>query len=121
MARLRSLSLTPAISPTLRARLQEIISRQLERGEYCCRLEGATRVLYATGTPDVQPRAKGPRNWDDVPDSELSAISVQVLAHLKCISGCDDHLKGIASYLGIGRLTKPLREHLTVIVQQQPE
>lgn len=121
MARLRCLSLTPAISPTLRARLQEIISRQLERGEYCCRLEGATRVLYATGTPDVQPRAKGPRNWDDVPDSELRAISVQVLAHLKCISGCDDHLKGIASYLGIGRLTKPLREHLTAIIRQPAE
>ena len=116
MNRLRSHSLTPALSPTLRARLQEIITWQLERGEYCCRMEGATRVLYATGTPDVLPRAKGPRNWDDVPDSELRAISVQVLAHLKCISGCDDHLKGIATYLGIGRLTKSLREHLSAIV-----
>ena len=121
MNRLRSHSLTPALSQSLRARLQDIISRQLERGEYRGRMEGTTRVLYATGTPDVLPRAKGPRNWDDVPDSELSAISVQVLAHLKCISGCDDHLKGIATYLGIGRLTKPLREHLTAIVQQQPE
>ncbi|MBP3499994.1 MAG: DUF4011 domain-containing protein [Akkermansia sp.] len=116
MNRLRSHSLTPALSPTLRVRLQEIITWQLERGEYCCRMEGATRVLYAIGTPDVLPRTKGPRNWDDVPDSELRAISVQVLAHLKCISGCDDHLKGIATYLGIGRLTKPLREHLSAIV-----
>jgi len=26
-----------------------------------------------------------------------------------------------STYLGIGRRTKPRREHLTVIVQQQPE
>ncbi|MBR2313832.1 MAG: DUF4011 domain-containing protein [Akkermansia sp.] len=118
MARLRNHSLTPALSPSLRNRLHEIISRQLDCGDFSCRLEGGSRVLYASGAPNVMPRTKGPRNWDDVPDSELRAISTLVLAHLKCISGCDDHLKGIASYLGINRLTKPLRDHLSSLLQQ---
>ena len=118
MARLRNHSLTPALSPSLRNRLHEIISRQLDCGEFACRVEGGSRVLYASGAPNVMPRTKGPRNWDDVPDSELRAISTLVLAHLKCISGCDDHLKGIASYLGINRLTKPLRDHLSSLLQQ---
>lgn len=112
MNRLRSSSLTPALTATLRTRLQEIISKQLASGDYNCQQEGTSRVLYANGSPSVLPRTKGPRNWDDVPDSELRAISSLVLAHLKCISGCEEHLKGIASYLGINRLTKPLREHL---------
>ncbi len=116
ITRLRSNSLTPVLSQSLKVRLQTIISNQLEQCEYCYRIEGDTRVLYANDAPDVLPRTKGPRNWDDVPDSELRAISKQVLAHLKCINGCDEHLKGIATYLDINRLTKPLREHLASIV-----
>ncbi len=118
MARLREHSLTPALSSALRMRLQDIISRMLKRGEFLYRQEGDTRVLYAVNSPAVNPRAKGPRNWENVPDSEILDIAAQVLAHLKCISGCDDHLKGIATYLGINRLTKPLREHLIYLLQK---
>jgi hypothetical protein len=119
MSRLRSHSLTPALSTALRTRLHNLISGQLTRGEFLSRQEGDTRVLYAQDSPAVLPRMKGPREWPDVPDSEILEISALVLAHLKCISGCDDHLKGIATYLGIGRLTKPLREYLSSLLQSQ--
>ncbi len=119
MSRLRSHSLTPALSTALRTRLHNLISGLLTRGEFLSRQEGDTRVLYAQDSPAVLPRMKGPREWSDVPDSEILEISVLVLAHLKCISGCDEHLKGIATYLGIGRLTKPLREYLSSLLQSQ--
>lgn len=114
--RLRSNSLTPALSQSLRYRLQEIISNQLAQQEYCYRMEDDSRILYANDSPDVLPRTKGPRSWEDIPDSELQVISKLVLAHLKCLNGSDEHLKGIATYLGINRLTKPLREHLSTII-----
>ncbi len=119
MARLRCHSLTPALSTALRSRLYGIITSLLNQGKFHFRQEGGTRVLFAPDSPAVQPRMKGPREWTDVPDSEILEISALVLAHLKCISGCDDHLKGIATYLGIGRLTKPLREHLSKLLQSQ--
>ncbi len=119
MSRLRSHSLTPALSTALRTRLHNLISGQLAQGEFLSLQEGDTRVLYAHNSPAVLPRMKGPRDWADVPESEILEISALVLAHLKCISGCDDHLKGIATYLGIGRLTKPLREYLSSLLQSQ--
>ena len=119
MSRLRQHSLTPALSSALRTRLHDIISSQLARGEFLSQQEGDSRVLYALNSPAVQPRIKGPRDWADVPESEILEISALVLAHLKCISGSDDHLKGIATYLGIGRLTKPLREYLGNLLQAQ--
>ena len=119
MSRLRSHSLTPALSTALRTRLHNLISGLLTRGEFLSRQEGDTRVLYAQDSPAVLPRMKGPREWSDVPDSEILEISVLVLAHLKCISGCDEHLKGIATYLGISRLTKTLRDHLSNLLQSQ--
>ena len=119
MSRLRAHSLTPALSTALKARLHGIISNLLARGEFLSRQEGDSRVLYSLNFPAVQPRMKGPRDWADVPESEIREISALVLAHLKCISGCDDHLKGIATYLGIGRLTKPLREYLSNLLQSQ--
>ena len=117
LAQLRSHSLTPALAPSLRRRLSGIITRLIETGTILCQQEGCDRVLYAVGTAPVKPRAKGPREWDDVPDSELKAIATQVMAHLKCMPGCDEHLKGIVTYLGISRLTKPLREHLSRLLQ----
>ena len=119
LARLRAHSLTPAISATLKRRLYGIITQLIMDGSILCQQEGCDRVLYAAGTDPVKPRAKGPREWDDVPESELKAIATQVLAHLKCVPGCDEHLKGIAGYLGISRLTKPLREHLSRLLTEQ--
>ena len=119
MSRLRQHSLTPALSTALRTRLHDIISCLLTRGEFLSQQEGDTRVLYALNSPAIQPRMKGPRDWADVPESEILEISALVLAHLKCISGCDDHMKGIATYLGIGRLTKPLKEYLSNLLQSQ--
>ena len=117
LAQLRAHSLTPALAPTLRRRLSGIITRMIEDGTILCQQEGCDRVLYAPGSEPVKPRAKGPREWNDVPDSELKTIATQVMAHLKCMPGCDEHLKGVASYLGISRLTKPLREHLSRLLQ----
>jgi hypothetical protein len=119
LAQLRAHSLTPALSPSLKRRLSGIITRMIEDGTLLCQQEGCDRVLYAAGSDPVKPRAKGPREWNDVPDSELKTIATQVMAHLKCMPGCDEHLKGVATYLGINRLTKPLREHLSRLLTEQ--
>lgn len=116
LARLREFSLTPAISPSLRRRLSGLLTRLIEEKYILSQQEGSERILYTNASEPVKPRSKGPREWSDVPNSELRAIATQVLARLKCMPGCDEHLKGVATYLGFARLTKPLREYLTQLL-----
>lgn len=118
LARLRDIApLTPALTPALKKRLAELIAKLAAQGKFVLAEEEGCRVLYPTSELTPRPRQHGPRAWDDIPDSELLAAVVLVHAHLKCIRGCDDHLKGIATFFGIARLTAPFKTHLAELMQ----
>lgn len=120
-SRLRELSpLTPALTPPLKRRLNELVAKlRVQRQLFLVTEPQGTPLLSAEDTLSVRPRQHGPRAWSDIPDSELLAAAARVQAHLKCIGGCDDHLKGIATFFAIPRLTAPFKAHLTELLQAQ--
>ncbi|MBR3695440.1 MAG: hypothetical protein IKL98_04285, partial [Akkermansia sp.] len=117
--RLRDISFSPAVTPTIRARIHSMVQTMVNSAQLACEQEPQDAVLRLPTQPAVLPRARGNRDWDDVPNAELLAIADLVHAHLKCIAGTDDHLRGIAAYLGISRLTRTFKEHLTALLQQR--
>ena len=117
--RLRDISFSPAVTPTIRARIHSMVQTMVNSAQLACEPEPQDAVLRLPTQPAVLPRARGNRDWDDVPNAELLAIADLVHAHLKCIAGTDDHLRGIAAYLGISRLTRTFKDHLTALLQQR--
>ena len=119
--RLRELSpLTPALTAPLKRRINELVANlTAQRQLFLVTEPQGTPLLSAEEVLSVHPRQHGPRAWSDIPDSELLAAAARVQAHLKCIGGCDDHLKGIATFFAIPRLTAPFKAHLTELLQAQ--
>lgn len=117
--RLRKVSCSPAVTPAIRSRIYEQTQALVQRGALLAVAEEDDLVLRLPSQPEVKPRACGHRSWDEVPTSELLAIAHMVLSHLKCIAGTDEHLRGIAAYLGVARLTRPFKEHLTALLQSR--
>lgn len=121
LARLRELApLTPALTAPLKRRIGELIDKLAAQGKLFRVAEPqGTTLLSAEAALTVHPRQHGPRAWDDIPDSELLLAIDRVHAHLKCIRGCDDHLKGVATFFGIPRLTAPFKAHLNELLQAE--
>ena len=80
---------------------------------YCPANEGDTVTITL--------RQKGPRDWDEISVKEIAGASQFMQGHLKCIVGSDAHIKGVASFFGCKRLTKPTKEFLAQIVLRQAE
>lgn len=107
--------------PGVRRRLGELITELAGQGALVNAPEPAAdgslrRVLSLPSQPASQPRSKGPRDWSEIPNAEWRAGADAVRAHLGCLPGCDDHLKGTATYFGISRLTKPIRDHIAALL-----
>ena len=69
-------------------------------------LDEQQTVLSLRGCPAIRPRTLGPRPLDRIPLSELGEIARLVQAEIKCLPGTDEHVRGMADFLGMGRLTK---------------
>ncbi len=115
--RLRDISCSPAVTPSIRSRIGTMANELAAHSKIVITPEGEDAVLRLSSQPESLPRACGNRSWGDVPAAELLAIADLVHAHLKCIAGTDEHLRGIATYLGISRLTRPFKELLTALLQ----
>ena len=115
--RLRDISCSPAVTPSIRGRIGTMANELAAHSKIVITPEGDDAVLRLASQPESLPRACGNRSWGDVPAAELLAIADMVHAHLKCIAGTDEHLRGIAAYLGISRLTRPFKDHLTALLQ----
>ena len=119
LQRLPKLSVNTTASATLKRHLEELLDKLITKGTLCStvdRMPGEDdtpcRVFTLPQHPAVCPRSKGPREWKDIPVSELKEVADLVRVHLNCLPGCDDHLKGISTYCGISRQTKPLKDAL---------
>ncbi|MBR5876106.1 MAG: DUF4011 domain-containing protein [Akkermansia sp.] len=117
--RLRDISFSPAVTPTLRSRIMGMVGELAARGKLVSAPESDDAVLRLPTQAEAMPRACGNRSWGDVPAAELLAIADLVHAHLKCIAGTDDHLRGIAAYLGVARVTRAFKDHLTALLQER--
>ena len=117
--RMRSVTPTPSLSPNIKNRIQSALGKLEQAGRIVSRAEGDDTVLFLASHTEPRPRSSGPRAWADIPAAELLLIADLVLAHLKCLSGTDAHLRGIATYLGISRLSPQFKQHLTNIIRQR--
>ena len=115
--RLRDISFSPAVTPSLRGRIGSMVQELTACGKLVCEPETDDSVLRMPAQPEALPRACGNRGWSDVPAAELLAIADLVHAHIKCIAGTDEHLRGIAVYLGVSRVTRAFKDHLTALLQ----
>ena len=115
--RLRDISFSPAVTPSLRGRIGSMVQELTARGKLVSEPESDDTVLRLPTQPESLPRACGNRSWADVPATELLAIADLVHAHIKCIAGTDEHLRGIAAYLGVSRVTRTFKDHLTALLQ----
>jgi hypothetical protein len=115
--RMRAVTPTPAISPNIKNRIQSALEKLEKSGRIMTRAEGEDAVLFLASHPEPCPRTCGPRAWSDVPHDELLLIADLVHAHLKCLAGTDAHLRGIATYLGISRLSTQFKQHLTALIR----
>lgn len=105
----------------IRRHMSELITKLIVQGELENNPEplgdgSFRRVLTRPGQPLLLTRSKGTRDWSDIPNNEWLAGADTVREHLGCLAGCDDHLKGTATYFGITRLTKPMKEHLAALI-----
>lgn len=119
--RMRAVSLTAAVTPVIRRRLSSLTEALLRSGKLLKVQDGQDAVLRLPSQAEVLPRALGGRTLKDVPSAELMAIADLVLGHLKCLAGTDEHLRGIAAYLGCSRVTSVLRERMAAILQNRHE
>ncbi len=122
LRRLVKVSMSPQITAGIKSRFGEAVQLMRKDGELLITTERIAEnremhVLSLSGAATPAPRVKGPRDWDEIPFSEILAATKLVQAHIKCIAGTDEHLKAVATFFGIGRLTKPLRELLETIVR----
>ncbi len=119
--RLREVSLTPSLTMPIKTRIHSMLQRMAAEGTIVLLPAEADEetVLRLPSQPEVNPRSRGSRNWDDIPDSELLHAADLLQAHLKCLPGTDEHLRGIASYFGIARLMRPFKEHLSELLQNK--
>jgi hypothetical protein len=117
--RLRDISFSPAVTPSLRSRIMGMVGELAARGKLVSAPESDDAVLRLPTQAEAMPRACGNRSWGDIPAAELLAIADLVHAHLKCIAGTDEHLRGIATYLGVSRVTRPFKDHLTALLQER--
>lgn len=125
LGRMVKASLSPHMTPTVKRRLEAIADQLVAKGDVLETQEEfnqggePARILRLPSTPAENPRSRGPRQWNDVPPSELRAISRLVQSNLKCIAGSDEHFRGIASYLGIGRMSRQFRDCLSFLLRPQ--
>ncbi len=121
LRRLVKVSMSPQLSQGIKSRFGEALQIMQKNDAVVITAEKVgDQEMYILSLPhqdNPRPRDKGPRDWDEIPFSELLAVSKVVQAHMKCIAGTDEHLKGIASYLGISRLTIQLIELLIEVVR----
>lgn len=103
----------------IQLRLEKVLHSRYSKGILVSTPEPNGVVVRLPAQPAVLPRARGNRDWTDVPDSELLAIADLVHAHLKCIAGTEEHLRGIATFLGVSRLTRTFKEYLTALLQNR--
>ena len=115
--RLREVTPTPTITVTIKNRLLSVLEKLEKDGHIATIPQDEDTLLCLATHTEPRPRACGPRAWSDVPDAELLLIADRVLAHLKCLAGTDAHLRGIATYLGISRLSAQFKQHLSSLLR----
>ena len=119
--RLREISLTPSLTMPIKMRIHSMLQRMAADCKIVIQPAAPEEenVLRLPSQPEVNPRSRGARNWDDIPDSELLHGADLLQAHLKCLPGTDEHLRGVASYFGMARLMRAFKEHLSALLQNK--
>ena len=119
--RLREVTPTPSISVNIKNRILAVLEKLVKDGRVLSLPSEDDALLCLASHPEPRPRACGPRAWSDVPDAELLLIADLVHAHLKCLAGTETHLRGIATYIGISRLSSQFKQHLTALIRTRTE
>lgn len=108
---------------TLELRLHDVLHALSTSGKVRRHMEetpdgaGEQHILSLPGSPAVWARSLGPRELEQEPLSELGEVARLVQENLRCIPGSDDHLRGMADFLGLGRLTKKIKDQLSFAVR----
>ena len=66
-------------------------------------------IVCITGTPATVLRERGPRTFNEIPQSELQLMARQLSQDEGFESGSDDHLRAVLESFGLKRLTAQLR------------
>lgn len=77
--------------------------------------EGMREVLSLPNEPEVLPRSIGTRCLQNVPADELREIARLVQRQLACLPGSEAHIRGMAKFLALPRLSKDVRQLLQSI------
>ena len=127
LERLKANSVTPYISDSLAARISSIITGMEAEGTITTRLEPTKehgvecRVITLAGQPQVSPREKGPREWSQIPLSEFISIAKEVREHHHLMIGSAEHIKAIATYIGLARQTKQFKDFISNLLRSNAE
>ena len=79
-------------------------------------LYSITRVMSA---PAVTLRERGPRDFDEIPPSELQLVARRLLRDEGFESGSDAHLRAVLDYFDLKRLTVQVRTRLLDVLGRQ--
>lgn len=118
MGRLSDTTLTASVRTRLRSKVELLIrmGKVVATEEIDCEGE-KRRVLRLADMPEVRVRERGPREWQEIPCSEICELAMQVRMHERCLNGCEEHLRAVSSFYGITRITKKWREFLLSLLQ----
>ena len=75
-------------------------------------------TVRSTGQPPVRLRTRGPRQFEDIPPSELRAMSDYLIEQVPMDFGSDGHLRAILEGYGLKRLTTQVGTSLLEILEQ---
>ena len=69
--------------------------------------------------PAVTLRERGPRDFDEIPPSELQLVARRLLRDEGFESGSDAHLRAVLDYFDLKRLTVQVRTRLLDVLGRQ--
>lgn len=76
-------------------------------------------VIRLKGTPPVRLRKRGPRLFEEIPPSELNAVSTYLAEQEGCHVGTEEHMRMVLEWFDLKRLTAQTSGALKDIVNMQ--
>jgi very-short-patch-repair endonuclease len=75
-------------------------------------------VVRSKGCPPIKLRSRGPRTFEEIPPSEILAVSLLLSRQRDLESGSDDHLRAILEQFDLKRLTTQVGTTLLEILEK---
>lgn len=74
-------------------------------------------ILRKSGSPAVVPRLRGPRDFSEIPPSEIVFVAKQLAAVEAMVYGSEEHMRALLECFDLKRLTEGVRRELREILE----